>query len=282
MAIFRECRFLSQDGRSLYYRDYGDPSAGASPVLCLPGLTRNSKDFHALASRLAASHRVICPDYRGRGQSERDPDPANYHPQVTLGDLRHLMIVTGLDEAILVCTSYGGFMAMGLAVLAPSSLRAMILNDVGPEVSEQGMRRISGYVGKDSPQPDWDAAIAELQRMFPEMADDDPATLRDEAEATWRAGNDGLLHFDWDTRLAAAVLEARTESDPWVLFRALSQFPVLALRGERSDVLSAETLRRMVQAHPDIEAVTVSGRGHPLTLNEPEVTEAIDAFLARV
>lgn len=282
MADFRERRFLSQDGRSLYYRDYGDPLAPAAPVLCLPGLTRNSKDFHALASRLAASRRVICPDYRGRGQSERDRDPRNYHPLVSLIDVRHLTTVTGLDGVVVVGTSFGGFLAMGLAIIAPASLRAVILNDVGPELSDKGMRRISGYIGKDSPQPDWEAAIAELRRMFPTLAGESEAALLEEARATWREGADGELHFDWDPRLAEAVFRSRGESDPWMLFRGLYGLPVLALRGELSDVLSSATLNRMAEAHPDLTAMTVPGRGHPLTLDEREAMEALDAFLSRL
>ncbi|MDH3229637.1 MAG: alpha/beta hydrolase [Alphaproteobacteria bacterium] len=282
MAAFRECRFLSQDGRSLYYRDYGDPLAAAAPVLCLPGLTRNSKDFHSLAGRLAASRRVICPDYRGRGQSEYDRDPRNYHPAVHLNDTRHLMTVTGLDDVVVVGTSFGGLLAIGLAIISPSSLRAVVLNDVGPEVSNKGLRRIMDYIGKDNPQTDWDAAAAEVARMFPTLSGQSRAALLNEAQATWREGDDGMLHFDWDTRLAEVVAGARGETDPWVLFRALRRFPVLALRGELSDVLSVETFDRMARMHPDLATVTVPKRGHPLTLNEPEVTEAIDAFLARI
>jgi len=282
MSGFRECRFLSRDGRSLYYRDYGDPPAVAAPMLCLPGLTRNSKDFHVLASRLALARRVICPDYRGRGQSERDHDPRNYHPVVSILDMRDLATVAGLDDMVVVGTSFGGFLAMGLAIIAPSSLRAVVLNDVGPEVSDKGLRRISDYVGKDNPQPDWEAATNELKRMFPTLAGESEAALLDEARATWREGTDGLLHFDWDTSLAQIVFSASDESDPWTLFRALYGFPVLALRGELSDVLSAATLDRMSRAHPDLTAVTVPRRGHPLTLNEREATEALDAFLQKL
>ncbi len=282
MNAFRERRFLSQDGRTLYYREYGDPLASAAPVLCLPGLTRTARDFSGLASRLASTRRVICPDYRGRGLSEYDNDPRNYHPTVTLLDTRHLLTVTGLEGVVVIGTSFGGFLAMGLAIVMPSSLRAVVLNDVGPKVSDRGMQRIAGYIGTDNPQPDWNAAVAELARMFPTMAGESRETLLEEARATWREGEDGRLHFNWDTRLAQVVVAAGAENDPWILFRALARFPVLALRGELSDVLSAETLERMAHVHPALTAVTVPGRGHPLTLNEPLAMEALDAFLARV
>ena len=171
---------------------------------------------------------------------------------------------------------------MGLAIIAPSILRAVVLNDVGPDLSDKGMRRISDYVGRDNPQPNWEAATAELGRMFPTLAGESKAALLDEARATWREGDDGLLHFDWDTRLAPVVFDASGESDPWVLFRALHRFPVLTLRGELSDVLSAATLDRMARTHPDLTAVTVPKRGHPLTLDENDATEALDAFLQRL
>lgn len=282
MAVFRECRYLSQDGRSLYYRDYGDPLSPAPPVLCLPGLTRNSKDFHALAARIAGSRRVVCPDYRGRGRSDYDSDPGNYHPAVHVNDARHLVAAAGLDDLVVVGTSFGGFLAMGLAIVVPSCLRAVVLNDVGPEVSGEGMQRIMDYIGADRPQPDWDAAVKEVKRLFPTAAGQSDAALMEEARATWREGDDGMLHFDWDTRLAAVVDKASGENDPWVLFRALRRFPVLALRGALSDVLSAATLRRMADGHPDLTAVTVPNRGHPLTLDEPEARQALDAFLSRI
>lgn len=279
---YRERRFLSQNGRSLYYRDYGDPLSPAAPVLCLPGLTRNSKDFHRLAVRLAATRRVVCPDYCGRGRSDRDPDPRNYHPAVHLNDTRHLMAAAGLHAAIVVGTSFGGFLAMGLGIIMPAALRAVVFNDVGPEVADTGVARIMDYIATDRPQPDWDAAVEEMKRRIPAAAHAGAEALLEEARATWREGDDGMLHFDWDTRLARTIAASRGERDPWVLFRGLHGIPVLALRGGLSDVLSPRTLDRMAQEHPDLTAVTVPRRGHPLRLTEPEVTEALDEFLARI
>lgn len=282
MAEYSECRYLAQDGLSLYYRDYGDPLSPEPPILCLPGLTRNSKDFHLFASRLSATRRVVCPDYRGRGQSDRDPDPRNYHPSVHVNDLHHLLAVAGLHRAVIVGTSFGGFLAMGMALWMPGAVRAIVLNDVGPEVPDAGLSRIMSYIGHDSPQPDWDSAVEQLKRLFPGLSLHREDGWLDEAKATWREGEDGILHIDWDPRLAKTVAGARGEVDPWTLFSALRGFPVLTLRAGDSDVFAADTLDRMAERHPGMTALTVPGRIHPLSLTEPQSMEAIDEFLARI
>ena len=281
MADFQERRYLAEDGLSLYYRDYGDPLSPAPPLLCLPGLTRNSRDFHGLASRLGQGRRVVCPDYRGRGRSDYDPDPANYHPKVHINDLRHLMTAAGLQRAVVIGTSFGGFLSMGLALATPSAIGAVVLNDVGPEVTDSGLRRIMNYIGRDHPLPDWGAAVAEMKRMFPKLSFQTDEEWLAGARGTWRKGEDGMLHFDWDIRLAGAIAEARHDFDPWTLFRALGGVPVLALRGGISDVLSSEILDRMQREHPALTAVTVPGVGHPLSLSEPQAVEALDEFLDR-
>jgi len=281
MSAYRECRYLAEDGLSLYYRDYGDRLASAVPVFCLPGLTRSSRDFHRLASRLARVRRVVCPDYRGRGLSDYDPQPSNYHPTVHVNDVRHLMTVAGLHRVIIIGTSFGGFLAMGLALAVPSAIAAVVLNDVGPEVADSGLKRIMDYIGRDHPQPDWPSAAAEMKRMFPNLSFETEEEWLAGARNTWREGDDGILHFDWDIRLAEAIGKARHDFEPWSLFRALCGIPVLAFRGGKSDVLSPEILEHMQREHPGLKAVTVPGVGHPLSLSEPQAVEAIDEFLDR-
>lgn len=280
MTAFRERRYLSQDGLSLYYRDYGDPLASTTPLLCLPGLTRNSKDFHRLAKRLAPQRRVICPDYRGRGRSDYDPDAANYHPMVHLGDIRHLMVVEGLHRIVVIGTSFGGFLAMGLGVMAPPAIAAVVLNDVGPEVSPGGRTRIMNYVGKDRLLPDWDSAVVEMKRLFPSLSFETDEEWRAAARGTWREGPDGMLHFDWDPRLARTVRRASRSTDPWTVFKSLGHIPLLVLRGALSDVLGEETVARMAQEHPGLKMAVIPDSGHPPSLSEPKSVEALDEFLA--
>lgn len=279
MADFRERRYLSQDGLSLYYRDYGDPLAPKTPVLCLPGLTRNSKDFHNLAKRLAPQRRVICPDYRGRGRSDYDSSAANYHPFVHLGDIRHLMVVEGLHRVVVIGTSFGGLLAMAMGVMAPTAVAAVVLNDVGPEVAPDGLTRIMNYVGKDRPLPNWDSAVAEMKRLFPTLSFETDDEWRAAARATWREGPDGMLHFDWDPRLARTVRRAGRSADPWTVFKSLGPMPVLVLRGALSDVLSEETVARMAQEHEGLKTAVIPDSGHPPSLSEPKSVETLDEFL---
>jgi len=281
-TAYRERRLGARDGLSLYYRDYGDPLAAGVPLLCLAGLTRNSKDFDVLAGRLSDRRRVLCLDYRGRGQSDYDPDWRKYRHEVILDDIFQLLAATDTHPVVVCGVSFGGLLAMALAVAAPTLLAGAILNDVGPDVDPAGTRRILTYIGRDRPLPDWDTAIAEMRRALPTLSFPGADGWRRFTEATYRQGADGLLHFDWDVRLAKTMLPANEAPDLWPPYRALRRLPVLAIRGGASDVLSAATLARMVVEKPDLAHVTVPGIGHVPSFEQPEVEHAIDEYFARV
>jgi pimeloyl-ACP methyl ester carboxylesterase len=281
-AAGRLGELTAQDGLKLAYRDYGSPHSGAVPVLCLPGLTRNSHDFDRLARHLARDRRVVAPDLRGRGRSARDPDWRNYVPAVYLNDLRHLVQSLNLHRFVVIGTSMGGLLGMALAATMPTLLAGLVMNDVGPEIGTAGAGRILEYIREDRPQPDWPAAIAEIKRVVPKLAPSmsDEADWRELAEGTYVPGADGRLHFNFDPALARPLLEpAEPTTDLWILFRALLPYPVLVVRGGDSDILSAETLARMASIHGDLRHVTLPGVGHAPTLNEPLSREAIDDFL---
>jgi pimeloyl-ACP methyl ester carboxylesterase len=281
MPAYREATVSTQDGLALYYRDYGDRLAAKTPVLCLSGLTRNSADFAELAERLSGGRRVICPDYRGRGRSAYDPDWRHYDPYVYISDISHLLTATGVDRAVIVGTSMGGLLAMGLAVLRPTSVAGVVLNDIGPEMASRGLSRILQYVGVDSPQSDWEAAVRFLKDLMPNLAPKaDDAWWRSHAEATYRRGADGRLHFDWDLALAKPLdRQRKVMPDLWTMFRGLKPIRTLAFRGGLSDVLSEDTFRRMALEKPDLVCVTVPDTGHTPSLTEPQATSALNAFL---
>lgn len=281
MPAYRERTLAAQDGLALYYRDYGDALAARTPVLCLTGLARNSADFDEVATRLSAERRVLCPDYRGRGRSAYDPDWRHYEPRTYINDVAHLLAATGVSRAIVIGTSMGGLLALGLAVLRPTTVAGVVLNDIGPEIDGGGFTRIMEYVGTDHPQPDWESAARYLKGLLPRMAPKaDDAWWRLHAEATFRKHEDGKLHFDWDLKIAKPLLrQGGPPPDLWALYRGLRQVPALAFRGALSDVLSEETLHRMALEKPDLVCVTVEDVGHTPSLSEPQSTSALDAFL---
>ncbi|MFN3399057.1 MAG: alpha/beta fold hydrolase [Ferrovibrio sp.] len=282
IAEYREGHFHSHDGLRLYYRDYGDRTGTRTPLLCLSGLTRNSNDFHEFALRHSATRQVICLDYRGRGRSAYDPNPMHYEVPVYLDDIQHLLAVTHIRRVIVVGTSLGGIIAMGLGTAIPTMLAGVILNDIGPDVKEDGRQRIAGYVGQAVQVPDWDAAIAHLRKgyaaAFPVL---DDAGWRRLARGTFTEAGQGLaLAYDLNISVALREQAKHPLPDLWPFFRSLRPLPVLALRGALSDILTADTFIRMKREHAGMIAVTVPDVGHVPMLDEPAAETAIDAFLA--
>lgn len=280
---FREGTVTAGDGLRLYFRDYGPAWGGATPVLCLAGLTRNSRDFHHLAERLADRRRVVCPDLRGRGWSGRDPYWRHYHPRVYLDDLRHLLIAARLDRVAVIGTSLGGLLGMGLAVTMPTAVAGAVLNDVGPEIDPRALAPLAAYMRDNRPVADWAAAVVRLKKAFPTLparTDDDWLAI---ARGAFRERPDGLLEHDFDPGLTRALEHGLGDvPDLWPMFRALRDVPVLAVRGALSEVLTAATLQAMAAALPAMAQVTVPDVGHAPSLLEPAAAGAIDAFLDRV
>lgn len=281
---YREGSFDAQDGLRLAYRDYGDPRATKTPLLCLTGLTRNAKDFHDFAMRHAGTRRVLCPDYRGRGRSAYDPDPANYQAPVYLNDIQHLLAVTHVRKVVILGTSLGGILAMAMTVAAPTMLAGVILNDIGPEVSESGRQRIADYVGRGVYVADYAAAVAAWRSTYAAAYPNlDNAGWLKIAQASFTPDEQrGGLRLDYDLKIGQALREQAKAPLPdlWPLFRGLRHLPVLALRGALSDVLTAETFVRMKREHAGLLQVTVPSVGHIPMLDEPEAQSAIDGFLA--
>jgi pimeloyl-ACP methyl ester carboxylesterase len=284
MGDFLERGFTSRDGLALYYRDYPGPEHAGVTVLCLHGLTRNSRDFEGLAPQLAGARRVLCADVRGRGRSARDPDPSRYVPATYAADVLELLAHAGESRVALVGTSMGGILALLLAVLRPAKLAGVVLNDVGPVVDPAGIARIQGYVGRASEVTTWDAAAEAVRALnapfFPEFGHEDWLRF---ARRTFRVCDDGLLRPDYDPAIAAATRAGdAVPADLWSFFSALAPIPTLAIRGELSDILSHDTLREMTLRKPDLETLLVPRRGHAPTLDEPECVAAIAAFLSRL
>lgn len=290
MSEFEDRFWSSRDGLRLHYRDYPGP-AGDSPaaprpvVLCLPGLTRNARDFANLASRLSPAWRVVCPDLRGRGDSAYARDSATYQPAQYVEDIELLLAEAGITRFVAVGTSLGGLLTMLLAAGGGERIAGAVLNDIGPVLEPAGLRRIFEYVGQGRSFPTWMHAARALQdsqgEAFPRFGITEWLAM---AKRVMTLGQNGRIVFDYDMKIAepfAAI--ARGESvDLWPAYQALSGCPLLIVRGALSDLFSAATLDAMVARIPDAQAVTLADVGHAPTLDEPEAVTAIERLLARV
>jgi pimeloyl-ACP methyl ester carboxylesterase len=286
MQRWTDIHFTSRDGLRLYARHYPVPGAWRRPLVCLAGLTRNSRDFHDLASALATSdeqgRNVYALDYRGRGRSQHDPNWRNYSILIELNDVLDFLIVKGLHHAAVIGTSRGGILAMLMAVLRPSSVGAVVLNDIGPVIERDGLTRIAAYVGRVPLPADWAEAtriIRDLNhRQFPAV----PDAQWGELARQYFNDDNGLPSAAYDPALAKSLAQM-TEAIPelWSQFTAITPVPVLALRGELSDILSAATLKDMRQRHARLETATISGQGHAPLLKDDASIRIVADFLQR-
>ena len=284
MAAHYEDRYwTSSDGLSLHYRNYPGPEGCAAlPVLCLHGLTRNARDFAALAEDLCAKHRVIVPEMRGRGLSDYAPDSDTYSPITYVADVEKLLAEQGVTRFIVVGTSMGGLMTMLMAQGQPGRMAAVVMNDIGPEVDPAGVARISGYVGQGRSYPTWVHAARGLAEAhgaaFPDYDLDQWLEL---AKRTMVVTQNGRISFDYDMAIAEPFGKPGNAAPPnlWLAFEALRNVPMLLVRGELSDLISADTVKQMGVRNPSMRVITVPRVGHAPTLDEPEVRSAIHALL---
>jgi pimeloyl-ACP methyl ester carboxylesterase len=284
----RIARFPAQDGTRLAARIYEASRSERLPLLCLAGLSRNSRDFAALG-RFFSNHptqprTVVALDYRGRGLSDFSPDWRSYTPMVEAHDVLAATAALGLPEVILVGTSRGGLIAMLLCALRPTVLAGVVLNDIGPVIEGEGLARIKTYLSAQSRPASWDEAIAQIRRVhgpyFPALAEQDWQAF---AEAIY-VETPGGLRPDFDPQLTK-TLEGMDFTDKipalWQQFAGLGRVPVLAIRGELSDLLSPDTFAEMAKRHPDLEQIKVPGQGHAPLLRDAATLGRILAFADR-
>lgn len=284
---FEDFFYTSTDGLKLHARVYESPSA-ALPAICLPGLTRNSADFHELALHLAdhptSPRKVVAFDYRGRGRSAYDPKWQNYDPVTESGDVLAGLTALGIDHGAFIGTSRGGLIIMILAAMRPAVLKAAVLNDIGPAVDAAGLVQIRAYLER-APRPKTFAEAVEIQRSiagdaFSALTD---ADLERMVRAFYRDDN-GVPVPDFDPALLN-TLKSMDLSKPlpelWPQFMGLADIPVLAIRGANSSLLSAATFGEMTKRHPRLTAITVEGQGHAPLLETGDLPEWIADFLAK-
>ena len=247
------------------------------PILCLPGLVRTGADFETLAPEIGVGRRVIAIDYPGRGGSGRCRDFTRYAPEACARDVMDICAALHIHGAVAIGTSFGGLLAMVLAVARPGLIHAAVLNDIGPDVGTEGADFVRGFVANDPALESLDACVALLRTILPPLSLDTDAAWRRMAELTYAPGADGRFHPVWDTRIAALL--NRPAPDLWPLFGALAERPVLLVRGGVSNILLAGAVARMQAVHPAMVVVTLPGIGHAPILTEPPALAAIKTFL---
>lgn len=276
----REQRFSARDGLRLGALEWaGD--ATATPLLCLPGLSRTALDFGGVAARQAGRRRVVALDHAGHGLSDRAADPARYRVELALRDVLDAMAALHLHRVVVLGTSFGGILGMALSVLRPTGLAGLVLNDVGPRIEPAGTGFVRDFIGRDPGFSTAEQATEFLRGALPPLGLDDVGWRR-MTDLTYARGEDGLLHPRWDTRLAERVTEGAAPADLWGLFDGLAGVPLLLVWGQESNILSATTVQRMRQARPDMAVASLPGIGHSPTLEEPAAIAALDRFLAAV
>jgi len=279
-----EIMFRVRDGLKLQARCYRAAQPQGRPALCLPGLTRNGRDFHDLALHLSTQapilRNVYTLDYRGRGLSQWDSEWKNYDLPTETHDVIDFMARVGLIDAAIIGTSRGGLIAMFLAALQPSAIGSVILNDIGPVIETDGIMRIAGYVGLIPLPRDWSEAVMLIKsgnrRHFPAVTDDEWAVIARQ----WYNEKNGKPASGYDPKLknTMSVLDGPMP-ELWPQFEALKRVPLLVLRGQNSDILSKTTITEMHRRHPALRSHVVPKQGHAPLLRDKPTKDEITRFL---
>ncbi len=284
MSLYTDGYWWSNDNLRLHYRDYGGPSDRPT-IICIPGLTRNCRDWEPVAERLAGTWRVVTLSLRGRGESAYAADALTYVPLTYVQDIERLLIHLNITRFVAFGTSLGGIVTMLLAATRPDRLAGALLNDIGPKIEELGLERIKSYVGKASNWPTWLHAARYAEEANKEVYPGyDALQWIAMAKRLYRLMPSGRIMPDYDAKISIPfkLPNAGAPADFWPMLAGFKTIPTLIVRGGVSDLFSAETAHEMLRRMPRAKLVTVPRVGHAPLLDEPEAVAGIDALLAEI
>jgi pimeloyl-ACP methyl ester carboxylesterase len=274
------------DGRGLHRMAYWEWGDAANPrvLVCVHGLSRQGRDFDTLARAMAEHYRVVCPDVVGRGRSDWLDDPMGYAIPHYVADM--VTLLARLDAATLdwVGTSMGGLIGLGVAALAGSPLRRLVLNDVGPTIEADALARIGTYLGQPVRWGSVDEAADYLRTI---SAGFGPHTREQWLALTapqLRPAADGGFVPHYDPKIALPFravtpeLAAAGEAALWAAYDRVG-CRTLLLRGAESDLLSHATAQAMMQRGPRAALVEFAGVGHAPMLVQPDQVQVVREFL---
>ncbi len=266
-------KFSTSDGLSLYYTDQGD----GLPILCLAGLTRTGADFQYVIPHLPNA-RIITMDYRGRGQSDWDPQWARYSVPVETRDVMELLDHLSISATAVLGTSRGGLVAMGMAAATPDRLLGAALNDIGFEINTAALSTIVAYLGINPLAKTHEEAAAALAHVLQGFDNVTPERWLNEARTHFKQTDTGLS-ITYDPKLRDAVAAGGSVPDLWPLLNGFAHKPLCLIRGAGSDLLTAATARKMQERRPDMIYAEVPDRGHVPFLDEPEALAALNSWI---
>jgi pimeloyl-ACP methyl ester carboxylesterase len=282
----RDFAWRSMEGLELHAREYGAPNSKL-PVVLMHGLTRNSRDFEEVAPWIAAQgRRVFAVDFRGRGRSSWKGKPRRYRPNVYAEDVARLLKAIAAPQALFVGTSLGGLVTMILGARHLKLIGGAVLNDVGPHIGREGLKRIASYAGRPAPVHTWADAAAYAERTnghaFPHYGQHDWEAF---SRRVFREDESGVPSLDYDPRIFRPVPPWAMRLSEWFAWRAFKRLArcgrLLLVRGETSGILEPRTVARMSRMAPAMTLAEIPGVGHAPMLTEPEARTAIAEFLAR-
>jgi pimeloyl-ACP methyl ester carboxylesterase len=268
---------------AMAYKEWGDPR-NPKVLVCVHGVTRISDDFDALARELSGEYRVVCPDVVGRGRSGWLRDPQHYQVPQYVSDMVTLLARVDAETVHWFGTSMGGLIGMALASLPDSPVRKLVLNDIGPVLNAAALARIGEYIGKKVRFSVFDDAVRYIREISPGFGPHTDDEWRKLAADALRQDKDGQWVRNYDLRLAHAIKSATLESVRqaevmlWTAYDAIT-CPTLLIRGETSDLLSAEVAQAMTRRGPKASLVELPGVGHAPTFTHADQIAIARTFL---
>lgn len=258
----------------------GSSDARLPVVVCVHGLTRNARDFDRLAQRLATRYRVICPDMAGRGRSQWLADSALYAVPQYVADCVTLIARLDVERIAWVGTSMGGLIGMSLAALGGSPIATLVLNDIGPVIDTAGLARIGSYVGQAPSFERYEDCVAYTRQSAASFGPHDDDGWDALSRHYWVQRSDGRWHAHYDPRIAEPFKAwvGQPALDLWPIYEAV-RCPTLLVRGEQSDLLTAEVARAMSTRGPRARLVEFSGVGHAPSFIPTDQIDVVDHFL---
>ena len=276
---------LCADTRGLHrlrYTEWGNP-ANPRVLVCVHGLTRNGRDFDALAASLSAYYRVVCPDVVGRGRSDWLPDSAAYGFPQYVADMMVLLARLDVEQVHWLGTSMGGLIGMVIASQKNTPITRLLLNDVGPVITAESLQRIGDYVGKAPRFDSYDQAEAYIRLVSAPFGSLTDGQWRSLTESSICQGDDGKWAMVYDPAIGEPFRQAYLVNqafDLWPIYEGI-RCPTMVVRGAQSDLLTAETHVEMGQRGPKAQLVEIPGVGHaPMFLDEAQISVAREFLLA--